>query len=84
VKVPVLFTHHFRHVDPGTGHLIGAISDLQAARVRQLVEAAGHAVTYRSFPEMPHSMHEHDPGTYAATVTEWLASLADLPEPALP
>jgi hypothetical protein len=40
VRVPVLFTHHFRHVDPDAGHLMGAISDLQAARVRQLVEAA--------------------------------------------
>jgi pimeloyl-ACP methyl ester carboxylesterase len=75
VKVPVLFTHHFRHVDPGAGYLIGAISDLQAARVRQLVEAAGNAFTYRSFPEMPHSMHGTDPATYAATVTEWLTSL---------
>jgi hypothetical protein len=70
-------THHFRHVDPDTGHLIGAIPDLQAARVRQLVEAAGNTFTYRSFPEMPHSMHENDPGTYAATVTEWLSGLSD-------
>jgi pimeloyl-ACP methyl ester carboxylesterase len=76
VKVPVLFTHHFRHIDPDTGHLIGAISDLQVARVRQLIEAAGSAFTYQSFPEMPHSMHGSDPGTYAATVTEWLASLS--------
>lgn len=76
VKVPVLFTHHFHHVDPDTGHLIGAISDLQVTRVRQLVEAAGNAFTYQSFPEMPHSMHENDPGTYAVTVTEWLASLS--------
>ena len=50
VKVPVLFTHHFRHVDPDTGHLIGAISDLQAARVRQLVEAAGNAFAYQVVP----------------------------------
>jgi len=75
VKVPVLFTHHFRHVDPDAGHLVGAISDLQAARVRQLVEAAGNAFTYRSFPEMPHSMHGSDPATYVATVTEWLTTL---------
>jgi pimeloyl-ACP methyl ester carboxylesterase len=75
VKVPVLFTHHFRHVDPDAGYLIGAISDQQAARVRQLVEEAGNAFTYRSFPEMPHSMHGTDPVTYAATVTEWLTSL---------
>jgi hypothetical protein len=31
VKVPVLFTHHFRLVDPATGVLMGAVSDLQAS-----------------------------------------------------
>ena len=41
VKVPVLFTHHFRHVDEATGFVMGAISDLQAGRVRALVEEAG-------------------------------------------
>jgi pimeloyl-ACP methyl ester carboxylesterase len=76
VKVPVLFTHHFRHVVPDTGHLIGASSDLQAAHVRRLVEGAGNAFAYRSFPEMPHSMHGTDPGTYVATVTEWLAEIS--------
>jgi len=30
VKVPVLFTHHFRRVDEATGLIMGAISDLQA------------------------------------------------------
>ena len=29
VKVPVLFTHHFRTVDESTGALMGASSDLQ-------------------------------------------------------
>ena len=29
VKVPVLFTHHFRMVDEASGALMGAISDLQ-------------------------------------------------------
>ena len=32
VKVPVLFTHHFRMIDEATGALMGASSDLQAAR----------------------------------------------------
>lgn len=73
VKVPVLFTHHFHLVDPDTGNLMGAISDQQVDRVRQLVEATGNTFTYRSFPTMPHSMHGHDPATYVATVTEWLA-----------
>ena len=78
VRVPVLFTHHFRRVDPATGHLLGAIADQQADRVRQLVEAAGQAFTYRSFPEMPHSMHGSDPELYARTVTDWASAL---PEP---
>jgi pimeloyl-ACP methyl ester carboxylesterase len=78
VRVPVLFTHHFRRIDPATGHLLGAIADHQARRVRQLVEGAGQPFTYRSFPEMPHSMHGADPELYARTVTEWASAL---PEP---
>jgi pimeloyl-ACP methyl ester carboxylesterase len=79
VRVPVLLTHHFRYVDASTGNILGALTDLQAARVRELVEAAGGSVAYRSFPDMPHSMHEHVPATYVTTVTEWLAGLK-LPE----
>ena len=45
VKVPVLLTHHFRMIDEATGVLIGALSDLQAARVRELVAAAGSRST---------------------------------------
>ena len=74
VKVPVLFTRHFRQVDQATGTLIGAISDRQAQRAEELVTAAGQPFTYRSFPQMPHSMHEHAPDTYASTLTEWAAS----------
>ena len=77
VRVPVLFTHHFRRVDPATGHLLGAIADQQADRVRQLVEAAGQPCTYRSFPEMPHSMHGADPGLYARTVVDWASALPE-------
>jgi hypothetical protein len=47
VRVPVLFTHHYRRIDPATGHLLGAIADHQAQYVRQLVEAAGQPFTYR-------------------------------------
>jgi pimeloyl-ACP methyl ester carboxylesterase len=75
VKVPVLFTHHFHHLDPDTGNLLGAISDQQAAYVRRLVEGTGNSFTYRAFPHMPHSMHQHDPATYVATVTDWLDGL---------
>ncbi|KAI7776718.1 hypothetical protein LA080_004652 [Diaporthe eres] len=72
VKVPVLFTHHYRKVDPESGGLAGAISDEQVDHVKRLVEGGGISFTYKSFPQMPHSMHEHDPACYVATVTAWL------------
>lgn len=71
VKVPILFTHHFRRVDEATGLLMGALSDLQAERVRELIEAAGQTFDYRSFPQMGHSMHGQDPQLFAKTVSEW-------------
>jgi pimeloyl-ACP methyl ester carboxylesterase len=70
VKVPVLFTHHFRMIDDETGGLIGACSDPQAERVVQLV---GESLTYRSFPMMGHSMHGQDPGLFADTLVEWFS-----------
>ena len=74
VKVPVLFTHHFRMVDD-EGLLRGAISDLQAGRVRELVEGAGQTFDYRSFPQMGHSMHGQDPKLFADTLREWAGAL---------
>jgi len=76
VKVPVLFTHHFRHVDAATGFVMGAISDLQAGKVRELVENAGQPFDYRSFPQMGHSMHGQDPQLFADTLGGWAAALA--------
>lgn len=71
VKVPVLFTHHMRVVSD-EGFLMGAISDLQAARVRTLVtEHAGQPFDYRSFPQMGHSMHGQDPQLYGDTLVDW-------------
>jgi pimeloyl-ACP methyl ester carboxylesterase len=75
VKVPVLFTHHYHQTDPSTGQLLGAISDVQVRRVDELVGATGHRFTYRSFPEMPHSMHEHDPHLFANTLLDWASGL---------
>ncbi|KAJ9149778.1 Epoxide hydrolase 4 [Pleurostoma richardsiae] len=75
VKVPVLFTHHFRKIDPDSGNLVGALSDIQAKNVQRLVEGAGRSFTYKSFPTQPHSMHGHDPVTYVTAITEWFASL---------
>jgi hypothetical protein len=75
VKVPVLFTHHFRAVDETTGTLYGAISDLQAARVRQVVAGVGQPLDYRSFPAMGHSMHGQDPPMFTNTLVDWVASI---------
>lgn len=73
VKVPVLFTHHFRRVDGDSGNLVGALSDGQVQQVQRLVQGTGHSFTYKSFPKMPHSMHEYDAVCYVTTVTAWLA-----------
>jgi pimeloyl-ACP methyl ester carboxylesterase len=77
VKVPVLFTHHARPVDEATGHLMGAISDLQASKVQELVSAAGQRFTYRSFPTMGHVMHSIAPEQYVETLREWVATLGE-------
>ena len=76
VKVPVLFTHHFRRVDEATGVLMGAISDVQVAKVRELIEGGGQRFDYRSFPQMGHAMHTIDPALFAATLTEWALALS--------
>lgn len=75
VKVPVLFTHHFRMIEETTGLLMGAISDVQAARVRTLVEETGQAFDYQTFPAMGHSMHGQDPQLFAKTLKEWALAL---------
>ncbi|MFC5138876.1 alpha/beta fold hydrolase [Actinomycetospora rhizophila] len=75
VRVPVLFTHHFRTVDEQTGRLVGASTDQQARRACELVTEAGQRVDYRSFPDMPHSMHEHAPKQYVETLLDWVATL---------
>jgi acetyl esterase/lipase len=73
VKVPVLLTHHFRMVDEG-GLLMGAMSDVHAARVRSLLDEAGVPVDYRSFESMGHSMHGQDPKLYVDTLVDWVGS----------
>ena len=75
VRVPLLFTHHFHQIDEATGTLTGAISDLQVRRAEELVTASGQPFTHRSFPQMPHAMHEHAPDTYTSTLTDWAVAL---------
>ena len=75
VKVPVLFTQHQRRIDENTGFLIGATSDLQAKRVREIVQATGQPLEYKSFPAMGHPMHQIDPALYANTLIAWAETL---------
>jgi pimeloyl-ACP methyl ester carboxylesterase len=75
VRAPVLLTHHFRHVDDTTGQLMGAISDLQAQRVIELLCGASVEVDYRSFETMGHSMHGQDPKLFTDTLVDWSAKL---------
>jgi len=74
VKVPVMFTHHFRHMNEA-GFFIGAISDVQVAKVRELIEAAGQPFDYHSFPQMGHAMHSQDPQLFATTLSDWALAL---------
>ncbi|HEY1740740.1 MAG TPA: alpha/beta hydrolase [Acidimicrobiia bacterium] len=71
----VLLTHHFRTVDETTGNLLGASTDIQAARVQELLREAGVTVEYRSFPAAAHSLHGTQPDVYVDTLLEWLAGL---------
>ena len=54
---------------------MGAISDLQVQRVRELVESAGQTFTYESLPEMAHSLHGADPELYVSTLARWVQGL---------
>jgi pimeloyl-ACP methyl ester carboxylesterase len=75
VKIPVLFTHHARFIDPPTGRLIGAISDLQASQVGEIIRAAGVPFEYVSLPDAAHAMHSADPPRFVEVLTKWVRSL---------
>jgi pimeloyl-ACP methyl ester carboxylesterase len=71
----ILLTHHRRAVDEKSGHLMGAMSDMQAVRVQELLRGAGVTLDYRSFPTVGHSMHGTEPDLYADTLLDWVAGL---------
>ena len=75
VKVPVLFTHHSRAIDPVTGQLVGAISDLQATKVKEIITAAGQSLEYVSLPDAAHAMHQADPARFVQVLTSWARKL---------
>jgi hypothetical protein len=75
VKVPMLYTHHFRRIDAESGALIWAASDQQAAYACKLVRAAGQRIEYRSFNTVGHRMHSLDCQLFAHTLIEWASTL---------
>jgi pimeloyl-ACP methyl ester carboxylesterase len=75
IRVPILLTHHFREVDAETGAVLGALTDQQAARARELVTRAGQPFTTRDLPGMAHQMHQQDPQLFAEIVDEFVATL---------
>lgn len=76
VKVPVLYTHHFRMIHEATGSLIGAASDVQVAQVAKLVADAGQPFELVDLPTQPHSLHGADPQLYVDTLKGWVDGLA--------
>jgi pimeloyl-ACP methyl ester carboxylesterase len=74
-KVPMLLTHHMRHVDEATGTLMGALTDLQARRAGELVKEAGQAFDYVSLPDAAHAMHAAQPDRFATVVGDWAKAL---------
>jgi pimeloyl-ACP methyl ester carboxylesterase len=75
MKVPVLLTHHFRTVNPENGNLLGALSDLQAAKVRELIGQSGVPLDYASLPDAAHAMHSADPERFVKVVSDWVKNL---------
>jgi len=76
VKVPVLLTHHFRSLDPETGSLMGALADVAANRLKELLAEAGVPLDYRSFETMGHSMHGQDPKLFTDTLVDWSSKVS--------
>ena len=74
-KVPVLLTHHTRHVDEASGVLMGALTDQQARRAGELVKGAGQPFDYRSLPDAAHALHAAQPERFATIVRDWARML---------
>jgi pimeloyl-ACP methyl ester carboxylesterase len=72
----VLLTHHMRITSDENGFLLGAMSDQQALRVRDLLTGAGVNVEYRSFPDVGHSMHGDRTELYVETILNWVRTLS--------
>ncbi|MFH8342947.1 hypothetical protein [Streptomyces sp. AM6-12] len=60
--------------DPDTGQLMGAMTDLQAAQARRLLESTGQPVTFAPL-DAPHTMHEPMAQQYVDMITGWIKTL---------
>lgn len=78
-KVPTLITHHYREIDPSTDGLMGAVSDLQVARARELIIGAGQPCDVLDLPDMSHAMHRDDPERFARAILEFSGGLPPAP-----
>ena len=74
-RVPMLLTHHMRHVDEASGTLMGALTDLQARRAGELIKGAGQPFDYVSLPDAAHAMHAAQPDRFATIVKDWAGKL---------
>jgi pimeloyl-ACP methyl ester carboxylesterase len=61
--------------DVGEVQINYATADPQSNRVRELLTGAGVDVSYRSFPDVGHSMHGENPELYVETLCDWVAGL---------
>ena len=75
VKAPILLTHHMRRIDPAAGTLVGAISDFQVTKVKELVTGAGQPFDYFDAPDAAHVMHETQPARFADVLRDWSGKL---------
>jgi pimeloyl-ACP methyl ester carboxylesterase len=75
VRTPVLFTHHMRFIDPVSGALMGAISDFQVEKVRELVTSAGQPFELVQAHDAFHSMHQVDPERFVGILWSWTKGL---------
>lgn len=73
----VLLTHHRRFWNSDAGFLLGAMTDEQAKKARELLAGAGATVDYRSIPDVGHTLHAEQPRRYAQMLAAWWLEQAE-------
>lgn len=75
IRVPILLTHHYHDIDPLTGGVLGALTDQQVERARQLITEADQPFELREIPGMAHHMHQQDPQLFASIISQFASTL---------